>query len=133
MSFSIGRPDSLGADLYHNRRYPITAQDTSATGLHLLEPPHCAFIKYMVHFSRIMKAVCLSLYMVDLTLETAMVVSGQIEQDLERWVEGLPRALRPLNAVGQKRPLKAAIDPPYIKRQRLATTTRKCACHWREQ
>jgi hypothetical protein len=87
----------------------------------------------MVDFSRIMKAVGLKLYMVDLTLDTAMLVSGQIEQDLEKWVEGLPRALRPLNEVGQKRPLKAAIDPPYVKRQRLATTTRKCACPWREE
>jgi hypothetical protein len=130
ISFSIGRPDSLGADVYHNRRYPVTTADTLGTESQLLEPPQCAFIKFMVDFSRIIKATYLKLYTLDLTLEMTITVSGRIEQDLERWVETLPPALRPLNDVTQKRPLKAAMDPPYVKRQRLATTTREFTYPW---
>ncbi|KAJ5814626.1 C6 transcription factor [Penicillium riverlandense] len=99
MAFSIGRPDTLGADIYHNRHYPIVAGDPLSVGTApgLLEPPQSAIIKYMVDFSRITKAICLNIYMSDLTLERAIATGGQIEQDLERWVESLPPALRPLN------------------------------------
>ncbi|KAL3478705.1 hypothetical protein BJX99DRAFT_223605 [Aspergillus californicus] len=126
LAFSIGRPDTLGADVYHNRRYPMSTGDPLSMGTvpELLEPPECAMIRYMVDFSRIVRAICLDIYMSSLTLDRAITVAGQIEQDIERWVAYLPPVLRPLIEVGQKRPLKAVMDPQYVKRQRLATTTR---------
>lgn len=128
-AFSIGRPDTLGADLYHNRRYPMVLGDPLAAGTppELLEPPHCAIIKYMVDLSRITRAICLHIYLSDLSLERAVEIGGQIERDLERWVESLPPALRPLGDSGQKRPLRAAMEPQYVKKQRLATTVREFA------
>ncbi|KAL6230897.1 fungal-specific transcription factor domain-containing protein [Aspergillus navahoensis] len=126
LAFSMGRPDTLGADVYHNRQYPITTGDPSdvGTALDLREPPHCAIIKHMVDISMLMRAICINIYMLNLTLEKTIHVAAQIEQDIERWVENLPPELRPLTEVGQRRPLKTAMVPQYVKRQRLATTTR---------
>ncbi|KAJ6006715.1 hypothetical protein N7451_004659 [Penicillium sp. IBT 35674x] len=126
MAFSLGRPDTLGADRYHNRHYPIIAGDPLSveTPSGLLEQPDCAIIKYMVDLSRITKSICLDIYLSDSTLERALISGCRIEQDLELWVGSLPPALRPLNQTGQRRPLKAAIEPQYIKKQRLATTIR---------
>lgn len=49
----MGRPDTLGADLYHNRRFPLTEVALSAGGrdLELLDHAHCAIIKCMVDLS----------------------------------------------------------------------------------
>ncbi|OGE47467.1 hypothetical protein PENARI_c043G10213 [Penicillium arizonense] len=126
LAFSMGRPDTLGADVYHNRRYPITTGDPFNDGRasELLEPPQCAIIKHMVDISRLIRTICVNIYMLNLTLEKTTAVAAQIEQNIERWVETLPPELRPLIEVGQRRPLKAAMVPQYVKRQRLATTTR---------
>lgn len=129
MAFSLGRPDTLGPDQYHNRQYPIIVGDhlSVETPSGLLEQPECAIIKYMVDLSRITKSICLDIYLSDSTLERTVILGSRIEQDLECWVESLPPALRPLNQTGQRRPLKAAIEPQYVKKQRLATTIRKFA------
>ncbi|KAE8326305.1 fungal-specific transcription factor domain-containing protein [Aspergillus sergii] len=126
LAFSIGRPDTLGADIYHNRRYPITTGDALNDGRapELLEPPQCAIIKHMVDISRLIRTICVNIYMSNLTLEKTIAVAAQIQQRIERWVETLPPELRPLTEVGQRRPLKAAMVPQYVKKQRLATTTR---------
>ncbi|KAJ5802099.1 uncharacterized protein N7503_004549 [Penicillium pulvis] len=126
IAFSLGRPDTLGPDQYHNRHYPIIVGDhlSAKAPSGLLEQPDCAIIKYMVDLSRITKSICLDIYLSDSTLEESVMLGGQIEQDLECWVESLPSALRPLNQTGQRRPLKAAIEPQYVKKQRLATTIR---------
>jgi hypothetical protein len=79
----------------------------------------------MVDISRLIRTICVNIYMLNLTLEKTIAVAAQIEQDIERWVETLPPELRPLTEVGQRRPLKAAMVPQYVKRQRLATTTRE--------
>ncbi|KAE8316612.1 hypothetical protein BDV41DRAFT_573896 [Aspergillus transmontanensis] len=63
--------------------------------------------------------------MLNLTLAKTIAVAAQIQQRIERWVETLPPELRPLTEVGQRRPLKAAMVPQYVKKQRLATTTRE--------
>jgi len=31
MSFAMGRPDTLGSDLYHNRRFPLTRASPAST------------------------------------------------------------------------------------------------------
>lgn len=123
----MGRPDTLGADVYHNRRYPKTTGDPLMVGTarELLEPPQCAIIEHMVNISRLIRAICVNVYMLNLPLEKMIVVAGQIEQDIERWVDTLPLELRPLIEVGQKQPLKSSMVPQYVKRQRLATTIRE--------
>ncbi|KAJ3544096.1 hypothetical protein NM208_g3236 [Fusarium decemcellulare] len=126
MSSAVGRPDSLGADVYHNRPYPAIKGDPAYCGRspELMESPSCAMIKAMVDFSRIIKAVILGIYLADSTLEQAIDKSRKIEQDLERWLENLPVEIRPNRNHVQPRPLKATKDPQYAKKQRLVLKIR---------
>ncbi|CAH0033315.1 unnamed protein product [Clonostachys rhizophaga] len=126
MSFAMGRPDSLGADVYHNRRYPAIRDDPAYSGSppELLEPPHCAMIKAMVDFARITKSVILGIYLAESTLQQALALARQIEQDLERWLEGLPAQIRPSTSEDEPRPLKRIKDPQYAKKQRLVLKIR---------
>lgn len=92
LAFAMSRPDTLGADVYHNRRYSITIGDplSVATAPELLEPQQCAIIKHMVDISRLIRTICMNVYMLDLTLERTITVATKIEQDIELWVKNLP-------------------------------------------
>jgi hypothetical protein len=125
----MGRPDTLGADLFHNRQYPLIrgAPDTDTSRPELLDPPHCAIIKCMVDFSRITRAICLSIYLSDETIARTVATVHRIEQDLDRWVEGLPEAVRPnvhAPAGAPTSSLRAAKDPQWVKRQKLVLNIR---------
>ncbi|KAH6683609.1 hypothetical protein F5X68DRAFT_171820 [Plectosphaerella plurivora] len=129
MSFAMGRPDTLGADLFHNRRYPLIrgAPDTDISRPELLDPPHCAIIKCMVDFSRITRSICLSIYLSEDTVSRTVSTVHRIEQDLDRWVEGLPEAVRPKVHAPAGAPtssLRAAKDPQWVKRQKLVLNIR---------
>mgnify|MGYP007115602912 CR=1 FL=1 len=123
----MGRPDSLGADVYHNRRYPAIKGDPASCECppELLEPPYCAIIKAMVQFSRITKNVILSIYLADSTLQQSVVLARQIEQDLEHWLRALPEQIRPEKNKDEARSLKTIKDPQYAKKQKLVLKIRK--------
>ncbi|KAK7432152.1 hypothetical protein QQZ08_001097 [Neonectria magnoliae] len=125
----MGRPDTLGSDLYHNRRLPATSESQDSSSLpqqtELLEPPHCSIIKYMVDFSKITRAVCLGIYLSDLSLPELLARANQLEQDLNRWVDSVPEAIRPSRVFSRKTSLKSVKDAQYAKRQRLVLTIRK--------
>ncbi|KAH7159517.1 fungal-specific transcription factor domain-containing protein [Dactylonectria estremocensis] len=128
MSFAMGRPDTLGSDLYHNRRLPVTYESIESGTVpyqpELLEPPHCAIIRYMVDFSRITRALCLGIYLSDLSLPELLARANQLEQDLNRWVDSVPEAIRPSRIFSRKTSLKSVKDAQYAKRQRLVMTIR---------
>lgn len=129
MSFAMGRPDTLGSDLYHNRRLPVTYESIESGTVpyqpELLEPPHCAIIRYMVDFSRITRALCLGIYLSDLSLPELLARANQLEQDLNRWVDSVPEAIRPSRIFSRKTSLKSVKDAQYAKRQRLVMTIRE--------
>lgn len=127
----MGRPDTLGADLYHNRPFSVTIyswKETTATGTghELLEPAQVAILEFMVDFSRIIRRIRLELYVpqspatVDLGL--ALQYAASIEQDLDRWLGHLPEAIRPLGDSAQDTSLKSAKVPQYVKKQKLVLT-----------
>ncbi|KAG7151694.1 putative transcriptional regulatory protein C3C7.04 like [Verticillium longisporum] len=124
LSFAMGRPDTLGADLYHTRPYPFIqgSPNTDASQPELLEPPHCAIIKSMVDFSRLTRTVCLGIYLSDTPVLSTTALAFQIEKDLDRWIESLPEQIRPNISAGPPSTLKAARDPQWAKRQKLALT-----------
>ncbi|KAK8112025.1 uncharacterized protein PG998_008482 [Apiospora kogelbergensis] len=129
MSFAMGRPDTLGADLFHNRRLPLVqgqdADVTIADNPDLLEPPHCSIIRFMVDFSRITRSVCQRVYLVNTTVPEAVTVAYQIENDLNQWVEALPKTIAPVLSTGPATSsLKGAKAAPWIKRQKLVLNIR---------
>ncbi|KAM6529314.1 hypothetical protein FALCPG4_007453 [Fusarium falciforme] len=126
MAFAMGRPDSLGADVYHNRSYPAIKGDLSYAHRpsELMEPHHCAIIKAMVDFARITKNVILHMYLADSELKQSIERARQLEQDLEHWLEALPEQIRPEKSHVQARPLRATKEPQYAKKQRLVLKIR---------
>jgi hypothetical protein len=122
-SFAMGRPDTLGADLYHNQRYPLI-RDVDVGEPHELEPPHCAIIRAMVDFSRITRQVCLGVYLAEFNLARTIDTSNQIEKHLNDWVSALPDAIRPRLYADLKSSLQDAKAPRWVKRQRLVLTIR---------
>lgn len=121
MSFAMGRPDTLGADLYHNHHFPRikTTNSGDGTSSELYENPCCAIIEHMVHFSKIARSICLSIYLPDTTIQTMVSLVGQIERDLECWAQNLPEAIRVTGSASQVPSLRGVKDAQWVKRQRL--------------
>jgi len=120
----MGRPDTLGADLYHNRRFPVTEVSQSAEGrdIELLDHSHCAIIKSMVDLSRITKSICLRIYLPQVTLAAAIAPARELESQIEQWIAALPEAIRPILSSAQDLGLQRARDLQWMKRQRLVLT-----------
>ncbi|KAL4981088.1 fungal-specific transcription factor domain-containing protein [Aspergillus desertorum] len=83
MSFSLGRPDTLGLDDYHNR--PLPPRDNT----------QYAIIPWMVDFARITRKVSVQIYHRRLTLEEKLSTALAIEMELDCWIRNLPEWIRP--------------------------------------
>ncbi|KAL5047645.1 hypothetical protein BDW71DRAFT_40329 [Aspergillus fruticulosus] len=83
MSFSLGRPDTLGLDDYHNR--PLPPRDNT----------QYAIIPWMVDFARITRKVSVQIYHRRLTLEEKLSTALTIENELDCWIRNLPEWIRP--------------------------------------
>jgi len=130
ISFAMGRPDTLGADPYHNRCFPLIRGDGAEHSPHpeptgTLDPPYCVIIKEMVDFSRITRKICLGIYLQDNTLTRTVELAFHIEQDLEHWIGSLPKAIRPQTGPStQPETLKSVKEPQWVKRQKLVLMIR---------
>ncbi|KAK8024710.1 polyketide synthase [Apiospora arundinis] len=127
MASSVGRPDTLGADIYHNRGLPLVTSETNDSLpviTSLLEPPHCAIISCMVDLSRITRTICQKLYISNTTDFDTVALATQIDKDLDNWLESLPQAIRPPTQQHQSSSLRSAKDPQWVKRQRLVLSIR---------
>ena len=120
----MGRPDTLGADLYHNRRFPVTevSQPVESRDIELLDHAHSAIIKCMVDLSRITKSICLRIYLPQVTLAAAIAPARELESQIEQWITALPEAIRPIVPSAQDLGLQRARDLQWMKRQRLVLT-----------
>jgi hypothetical protein len=121
MSFAMGRPDTLGVDLYHNRQYPKIENEASngVPNLQVLDLPQCAIIKCMVDFSRITRSVCLGIYLSASPPQRNLSLAFRIEQDLDSWLDNLPSSIRPSRTCESERSLKRIKDAQWMKKQRL--------------
>ncbi|KAJ5760437.1 hypothetical protein N7520_007593 [Penicillium odoratum] len=106
MSFSVGRPDTLGMDEYHNRAIP--PRDDS----------EYAIIPWMIDFAQIVRKVSVQIYHSRITLQEKLQLALQIEMEMDRWLARLPEKLRP--DIGANRSPRSALrDPKWARRQRL--------------
>lgn len=120
MSFAMGRPDTLGSDLYHNRSFPLIGSENSGTAPgDRFDPPQCAIIKSMVDLSRITRSICLDIYLPETITPRTVAVAYRLEQDLGKWIDSLPEAIRPKQSANEPVSLKNVRDPQWAKRQRL--------------
>ncbi|PYH29832.1 RmlC-like cupin [Aspergillus neoniger CBS 115656] len=105
MSFSVGRPDTLGMDEYHNRALP--ERDDS----------EYAVIPWMVDFAYIIRKVSVQIYHSRITLQEKLHLALQIENELDRWMARLPDRIKP--DIVQRATGGALRDPKWARRQRL--------------
>ncbi|CAI7677180.1 hypothetical protein N7533_006752 [Penicillium manginii] len=113
MSFSTGRPDTLGMDEYHNRAIPD--RDDS----------EYAIIPWMIDFAQIIRRVSVQIYHSRITLQEKLQLALQIEMEVDRWLARLPEKIRPdIGAYKQSR--SALRDPKWARRQRLVLGIRYC-------
>ncbi|KAH6701308.1 C6 transcription factor [Cadophora sp. MPI-SDFR-AT-0126] len=111
MGLSLGRPDTLGLDAYHNRRFP--PKDSTEV----------AIIPCMVEFGRIMRKVAVDVYYSPQPLQCKFEAAIRIEQEMNQWVCALPNNIRP----DLSRPevfLGGLKEPNWSRRQRLVLTIR---------
>lgn len=106
MSFSVGRPDTLGMDEYHNRALPD--RDDS----------EYAIIPWMTDFAQIIRRVSIQIYHSRISLHDKLRLALQIELDMDRWLGRLPDRIRP--DIGVHKSSRSALrDPKWARRQRL--------------
>lgn len=111
MSYSLGRPDSLGMDEYHNRKLP-PVDDTEF-----------AIIPLMVNFAHIIRKVTISIYHRKLKWQEKLRLGSQLERELDHWIASLPEQIRPTT---KTKGLAGALkEPKWCRRQRLVLQIRK--------
>ncbi|KAJ5132624.1 hypothetical protein N7448_006782 [Penicillium atrosanguineum] len=111
MGFSVGRPDTLGMDEYHNRAIP-ERDDTEY-----------AIIPWMIDFAQIIRRVSIHIYHSRITLQEKLQLALQIEMEMDRWLARLPEKIKP--DIGAYRLSRSALrDPKWARRQRLVLAIR---------
>ncbi|CAG8246300.1 unnamed protein product [Penicillium salamii] len=119
MSFSVGRPDTLGMDEYHNRSIP--PRDDS----------EFAIIPWMIDFAQIIRRVSVQIYHSRISLQEKLQIALQIEMEMDRWLARLPEKIKP-DIAGYRLSRSALRDPKWARRQRLVLGIRKFNCSsWR--
>ncbi|KAF5004476.1 hypothetical protein F66182_16036, partial [Fusarium sp. NRRL 66182] len=113
LSFSLGRPDTLGMDEYHNRCQPNRDEHSEYT-----------IIPIMVDLAHITRRVSVDIYHSRISLQQRMKHSLEIEQKLNDWLDALPKILQPdFGQSGGKADAPSSIsalrDPKWSRRQRL--------------
>ncbi|KAK8244626.1 putative C6 transcription factor [Phyllosticta capitalensis] len=111
LSFSLGRPDSLGMEDYHN--CPLPSIDGSEIDI----------IPGMIGLSRIMRAISVKVYLHRLSLAQKLQSAMQIELEMDAWVARLPEAIRPQFTSDVDRHCRLG-DPPWAFYQRLVLQIR---------
>ena len=112
MSFSVGRPDTLGMDEYHNRA--LSERDDS----------EYAIIPWMVDFAQIIRKVSVQIYHSRISLQDKLQHALQIESEMDNWVARLPPRIKP-DLQGQPAAGGALRDPKWARRQRLVLGIRE--------
>ncbi|KEF58623.1 uncharacterized protein A1O9_06549 [Exophiala aquamarina CBS 119918] len=105
-SFALGRPDSLGLEIYHSRSLPEV--DESPT----------AIIACMVDLAKIVRKVSTSVYLSNDSIAQKFRAAEKIETELDQWISGLPQIIKPefLEPMGGDTCLKSKI-PMWANRQ----------------
>lgn len=125
-SFALGRPDTLGADAYHNRRFPGTDQlDAIKNGIGSPDSPELAIVPALVDHSRITRRICPEVYMSKAGLHEKLHQAKSISAELDGWIDSLPSHLRPTTDFAPARPLKAIGGFKYLKKQKLVLMIRE--------
>jgi hypothetical protein len=114
LSFTLGRPDTLGLDAYHNRLPPpITNTEIS-------------IIPAMLGLSRIMRDISTSIFLDQAVFSKKLQRAEKIERDLKDWVSQLPLEFRSISDPGLPSHTGSLHDPSWLKLQKVVLRIREC-------
>ena len=111
MCFSLGRPDSVGMEDYHNRRLPP------------VDDSEIAIIPCMISFARITRKVSVA-QLSRTSMREKIAVANELEKEMDMWLDTLPETIRP-GITQRKNGIKILKDPKWARRQRLVLWIRK--------
>lgn len=125
LSFSLGRPDSVGPDGFHSRPFPRIEQVHSHNGIDaaLLEPTEVQVIEFLARLSRIAREISFKLYNSTAGTPRKVQYVREIDAALNKWLRDIPLSIRPCND-GVSSGLSALKKQrPYIRKQSLVLGT----------
>ncbi|PNP86433.1 hypothetical protein FNYG_00135 [Fusarium nygamai] len=122
ISFSLGRPDSLGHDGYHTRPFPRIRNNTDESSR--LEPPEVGIIEYLVRLARLTREISTRLYCPLTGTWPKTQAIREIDVKLDGWLQSIPLALRPTKNSASAGSLELTRQPAYIRKQRLVLGTK---------
>lgn len=112
MSFLLGRPDTLGLDVYHNRAMPP------------VDESQFAIIPLMATFGRdIVRTVSTDIYHSPVLVPDNIEIAFQIGSQMDGWLASLPHRVGMTSEGGRQ--LGALREPEWRRRQRLVLEIRK--------
>lgn len=111
MSFSLGRPDSLGLEQYHNRRHPPIVDSETA------------ILPIMIPFAHITRRVAIDMYLSKSSMRDKISLANDIESQMDIWLSTLPEKIRP-GFTREEGGLRILKDPKWARRQRLVLQIR---------
>jgi hypothetical protein len=106
LSFTLGRPDMLGSDIYHNRPAPPIGDNENS------------IVPAMLGLSQVMREISVVMYLRRTTLTEKLNQAKRLEHDLDEWVAQLPPRIRPFSG-GDQPPSSTLRDPYWPKLQML--------------
>jgi hypothetical protein len=124
----MGRPSGLGPEQYHNRAFPVTeftpGFDPNSP---FLDPPHCAIVEHMVHFSRLIRQVCIDIYLPQNSASRTVELAQHLDQRFDNWLANLPDPIRPKLEPDQTAKIGTGShkEAMWMKRQKLVLNMRK--------
>ncbi|KAI3391428.1 hypothetical protein diail_7379 [Diaporthe ilicicola] len=125
LSFAMGRPSGLGSEEYHNRTFPLTEFTPGFDpGSPLLDPPHCAIIEHMVHFSRLIRQVCIDIYLPQNSAARTVELAQHLDQRFDNWLSHLPDPIRPRLEFDKSSKIGSHKEAMWMKRQKLVLNMR---------
>jgi hypothetical protein len=113
MSFSLGRPDSLGLEEYHNRRHPP------------IEDSEIVILPVMIPFAHITRRVSMAMYLSSASMREKISLASDIESQMDTWISSLPERIRP-GLTREESSSRILKDPKWARRQRLVLHIRYC-------
>lgn len=122
----MGRPSGLGSEEYHNRSFPLTEFTPGFDpGSTLLDPPHCSIIEHMVHFSRLIRQVCIDIYLPQNSAARTVELAQHLDQRFDGWLAHLPEPIRPRLESDRSSKIGSHKEAMWMKRQKLVLNMRK--------
>lgn len=126
LSFSLGRPDSIGADGFHNRPFPRTqqlSQHEEGQGVASFEPPEVQIIELLARLSRITREVSFKLYSSTAAPSVKVQCVREIDAALESWLDSVPPPIRPSQKAASAGLATMTKQLPHMRKQRLVLGT----------